>query len=186
VVLVLGRHGLIDGVWFEVGWAGVDLFFVLQRIPDFGPAVHRIQKNSTHQLAPVFHPARLQDISGILGNAHWVVFYRLCLRVAVPGFLWWREILFISELQTRHLEAYVVARGGGAFLYYPSSPAVALNRLSKNRKDPFWFIPYAFCILAPVTLAMRYVAVYQPSYRPEEFWKHMFLTTCALTHCFSE
>jgi peptidoglycan/LPS O-acetylase OafA/YrhL len=29
VVLVLGRHGVIDGVWKETGWAGVDLFFVL-------------------------------------------------------------------------------------------------------------------------------------------------------------
>src|SRR5437660_11936744 len=29
VLLVLGRHGVMAGVWKETGWAGVDLFFVL-------------------------------------------------------------------------------------------------------------------------------------------------------------
>lgn len=29
VLFVLGRHGVMEGVWKETGWAGVDLFFVL-------------------------------------------------------------------------------------------------------------------------------------------------------------
>jgi len=176
VLLVLGRHGLIDGVWFEVGWAGVDLFFVLSGFLISGLLFTEYKRTQLISLRRFFirrgfkiYPA----FWAMLIGSFFIVF---ACGLRVPGFLWWREILFIQNYKPgiwRHTWSLAVEEH-----FYIILPLllVALNRLSKNRKDPFWFIPYAFCILAPVTLAMRYVAVYQPSYRPEEFWKHMFLT----------
>jgi peptidoglycan/LPS O-acetylase OafA/YrhL len=179
VLLVLGRHGLIHGVWFDVGWAGVDLFFVLSGFLISGLLFTEYKRTQRISLRRFFvrrgfkiYPAFWAMLVGsfIIGLA-----YRL--RVP-PGFLWWHEILFIQNYKPgiwNHTWSLAVEEH-----FYIILPLllVALKRLSKDSKDPFWFIPYTFCILAPVTLAMRYAAVHQPSYRPEELWnlKLMFLT----------
>jgi peptidoglycan/LPS O-acetylase OafA/YrhL len=176
VLLVLGRHGLVNGPWFEVGWAGVDLFFVLSGFlisgllfteykNTQGISVRRFYIRRGFKIYPAFWAM-------LLGSFFLVLAYRF----RVPGFLWWREILFIQNYKPgvwQHTWSLAVEEH-----FYIILPLllIALNRLSRNRKDPFWFIPYAFCILATMTLAMRFIAVHQASYRPDEFWKFMYLT----------
>jgi peptidoglycan/LPS O-acetylase OafA/YrhL len=176
VLLVLGRHGLIGGPWFEVGWAGVDLFFVLSGFLISGllfTEYNRTQRISFRQFfirrGFKIYPAFWAMLIGSF-------FIALAYGMRIPGFRWWREILFIQNYRYgiwNHTWSLAIEEH-----FYIILPLLlaALIRLSKNRKDPFWFIPYAFCFLAPVTLTMRYFAVHQPSYTPEEFWRFMFLT----------
>jgi peptidoglycan/LPS O-acetylase OafA/YrhL len=176
VLLVLGRHGLIDGVWFEVGWSGVDLFFVLSGFLISGLLFTEYERTQRISLSRFFIRRGFKIYPAFWAMLVGSFFLALAYRLRVPGFRWWREFLFIQNYKPgiwRHTWSLAVEEH-----FYIILPLllVALNRLSKNRKDPFWFIPYAFCIVAPVTLAMRYVAVHQPSYRPEEFWKFMYLT----------
>jgi peptidoglycan/LPS O-acetylase OafA/YrhL len=176
VLLVLGRHGLLTGIWFEVGWAGVDLFFVLSGFLISGLLFSEYKRTQRISLRRFFIRRGFKIYPAFWAMLIGTSFIILAYGLHVPGFLWLREILFIQNYKPgiwKHTWSLAVEEH-----FYIILPLllVALNRLSKNRKDPFWFIPYAFCILASVTLAMRYVAVHQPSYRPEDFWKFMFLT----------
>ena len=176
VLLVLGRHGLIQGVWFEVGWAGVDLFFVLSGFLVSGLLFSECKRTQGISLRRFFIRRGFKIYPAFWAMLIGSSFIALAYGLRFPGFLWRREILFIQNYKPaiwRHTWSLAVEEH-----FYIILPLllVALNRLSKNRKDPFWFIPYAFCILAPVTLAMRYVAVHQPSYKPVDFSKLMYLT----------
>jgi peptidoglycan/LPS O-acetylase OafA/YrhL len=176
VFLVLGRHGLIQGVWFEVGWAGVDLFFVLSGFLISGLLFIEYKRTQRISLPRFFIRRGFKIYPAFWAMLIGSFFIALAYGSRFPGYRWSREILFIQNYKPaiwRHTWSLAVEEH-----FYIILPLllVALNWLSKNRKDPFWFIPYAFCILAPVTLAMRYVAAHQPSYRPDDFWKLMFLT----------
>ncbi len=176
VLLVLGRHGLIDGVWSEVGWAGVDLFFVLSGFLISGLLFTEYKRTQRISLVRFFIRRGFKIYPAFWAMLIASFFIILEYGLRIPGAVWWREILFIQNYKPgiwKHTWSLAVEEH-----FYIILPLllVTLNRLSKNRKDPFWFIPYGFCILASATLAMRYVAVHQPSYRPEDFWKFMFLT----------
>ena len=176
VLLVLGRHGLINGIWFEAGWAGVDLFFVLSGFLISGLLFSEYKKTQRISLQRFFIRRGFKIYPAFWAMLVGSFFLALAYRWRVPGFLWWREVLFIQNYKPgvwQHTWSLAVEEH-----FYIILPLllVTLNRLSKNRKDPFWFIPYAFCMLAPVTLAMRYVAVQQTSHKPEDFWKVMYLT----------
>jgi peptidoglycan/LPS O-acetylase OafA/YrhL len=176
VLLVLGRHGFMQGLWLEVGWAGVDLFFVLSGFLISGLLFSEYKKTGTMNLRRFFirrgfkiYPAFWAMLLGsvLIAFAYHKHFY-------AP--MWLHEILFVQNYLPgvwRHTWSLAVEEH-----FYIVLPLLLLVmfRLSKNRKDPFWFIPYAFCILAPITLVMRYIAVHQPSYQPALFGRVMFLT----------
>ena len=176
VLLVLGRHGQINGLWFEVGWAGVDLFFVLSGFLISGLLFAEYKRTQGISLRRFFIRRGFKIYPAFWAMLLGAFLIILAYGLRVPGYLWLRELLFIQNYKPgiwKHTWSLAVEEH-----FYIILPLllVALNRLSKNRKDPFWFIPYAFCILGSMTLAMRYAAVHQPSYKPEEFWKFMFLT----------
>jgi len=176
VLLVLGRHGLVQGVWFEVGWAGVDLFFVLSGFLVSGLLFTEYKRTQSISL-PRFFIRRGFKIY----PAFWAMLVGSFLiaqgyGLRVPGIRWLWELLFVQNYKPsiwRHTWSLAVEEH-----FYIILPLllVALNWLSKCRRDPFWFIPYAFCILAPLTMVMRYIAVHQVSYRPDQFGKVMFVT----------
>lgn len=176
VLLVLGRHGFIEGLWQEVGWAGVDLFFVLSGFLISGLLFSEYKKTETMNLRRFFIRRGFKIYPAFWAMLLGSVLIAFAWGKNFHGAAWLREILFVQNYLPgiwRHTWSLAVEEH-----FYIVLPLLLLVmfRLSKNRKDPFWFIPYAFCILAPITLAMRYVAVHQPSYQPALFWKLMFLT----------
>jgi peptidoglycan/LPS O-acetylase OafA/YrhL len=176
VLLVLGHHGFMAGLWTEVGWAGVDLFFVLSGFLISGLLFSEYKKTGGINLRRFFirrgfkiYPAFWAMLLGsvLIAFAYHKHFY---------GPMWLHEILFVQNYLPgiwRHTWSLAVEEH-----FYIVLPLLllAMCRLSKNRKDPFWFIPYAFCILAPATLAMRYFAAYSPAYNPEHAGSVMFPT----------
>ncbi len=176
VLLVLGHHGFMEGLWAEVGWAGVDLFFVLSGFLISGLLFNEYKKTGTINLRRFFirrgfkiYPAFWAMLLGsvLFALAYHKHFYR-------P--IWLHEILFVQNYLPgiwRHTWSLAVEEH-----FYIVLPLLllAMCRLSKNRKDPFWFVPYAFCILAPVTLAMRYFAAHSPAYNPANRGTVMFPT----------
>jgi peptidoglycan/LPS O-acetylase OafA/YrhL len=176
VLLVLGRHGMIGGVWFEVGWAGVDLFFVLSGFLISGLLFSEYKRTQRISLRTFFIRRGFKIYPAFWAMLIGSYFISLSYGMPVRLALWLRELLFIQNYMPgiwRHTWSLAVEEH-----FYIILPLFlfALIRLSRNRRDPFWFIPYAFCIIAPVTLALRYLAVHQSTYRPEEFWRIMFLT----------
>jgi len=103
-------------------------------------------------------------------------FIALANRLHVPFMLWRRELLFIQNYKPglwRHTWSLAVEEH-----FYVILPIflLLLTRLSRDRRNPFKFVPYAFCGLALSCMLLRYLAVYSSPYNPEEFWKVMFLT----------
>jgi peptidoglycan/LPS O-acetylase OafA/YrhL len=159
-----------------VGWAGVDLFFVLSGFLISSLLFAEYKKTQEISLNRFFirrgfkiYPAFWVMLLGsfLIARAYGMRF---------PRVLWLREILFIQNYRHgiwNHTWSLAVEEH-----FYIILPLLllALTKFSKNRPDPFWSIPYLFCVLAPLTLAMRFASVEQASYRPEEFWKFMFLT----------
>jgi peptidoglycan/LPS O-acetylase OafA/YrhL len=90
--------------------------------------------------------------------------------------LWRRELLFIQNYKPglwRHTWSLAIEEH-----FYIVLPIflLLLVRFSRNRRDPFKLVAFAFCGLALGCLLMRYVAVYLRTYNPEEFWIVMFST----------
>jgi peptidoglycan/LPS O-acetylase OafA/YrhL len=176
VGLVLGRHGVMDGVWKETGWAGVDLFFVLSGFLISGLLFSEYKTNERIGLRRFFIRRGFKIYPGFYVMLLVTFFVAARYGLHLPLGVWSREILFFQNYKHgmwRHTWSLAVEEH-----FYLLLPLflIALAKLSKNRSDPFWFIPYAYCILAPLILIMRVVTVYQPSFRFEDTPKVMFPT----------
>jgi peptidoglycan/LPS O-acetylase OafA/YrhL len=176
VLLVLGRHGMVGGVWYEVGWAGVDLFFVLSGFLISGLLFSEYKRSQSISLRRFFIRRGFKIYPAFWAMLLGSFFIAIAYGKWIHGYLWLREFLFIQNYKPaiwRHTWSLAVEEH---FYIFLPLLLITLIRLSKNRKDPFKFIPYAFCIIATVALALRYHAVHLASYKPIEFWKIMFLT----------
>ena len=176
ILLVLGRHGLVHGLWWTVGWSGVDLFFVLSGFLISGLLF--TQYLATQSIQPArFYIRRFFKIC----PAFWAMLLAsACIAVGyglrVPLGAWLRELFFVQNYSRgvwRHTWSLAVEEH-----FYCLLPLflMALIKISKNRKDPFRSIPQIFCFVTLTTLGMRYLVTLQPSYNPEQFWKITFLT----------
>jgi peptidoglycan/LPS O-acetylase OafA/YrhL len=176
VLLVLGHHGFMDGIWREVGWAGVDLFFVLSGFLISGLLFSEYKKTENIDLRRFFIRRGFKIYPGFWVMLLGSILIAFAFHKRFYGSYWLHEILFIQNYLPgiwRHTWSLAVEEH-----FYIALPLLllAMLRLSKNRKDPFWFIPYAFCNLAPATLAMRYFAAYSLAYKPQNSGSVMFPT----------
>jgi peptidoglycan/LPS O-acetylase OafA/YrhL len=153
IVMVLGRHADYSAYWTRIGWAGVDLFFVLSGFLVSGLLFANYQ-----------HNGRL-DISRFWirrGFKIWPAFYALIaaglLVDAVMGHSLSTKGL-VAELF--FLQSYFQGLWSTTWSlaieehFYLSLPLVLLL-IRRNRPDPFAAIPRVFCTLAVLALACRF------------------------------
>ena len=174
--LVFGRHGIVEGVWKETGWAGVDLFFVLSGFLISGLLFSEYKKKQRIDLRR-FYIRR--------GFKIYPAFYVMLLLtflvaegygVHIPLGPWLREIFFIQNYKHaiwRH--TWTLAVEEHFYIFLPLL-LIVLTKVSRNKSNPFRSIPYVYCILALLTLIARTVTVYQPSFQFEDTPKVMFAT----------
>jgi peptidoglycan/LPS O-acetylase OafA/YrhL len=176
VILVLGRHGVMEGVWKETGWAGVDLFFVLSGFLISGLLFSEYKKKESIDLLRFFirRGFKIYPAFYLMLLTTFVVAASYGVYVA-PG-VWLREILFFQNYKHgiwRH--TWTLAVEEHFYLLLPLF-LLALIRLSKNRSNPFRSIPYVYGALATVILAMRYATANQQGFRFEDAPKVLFPT----------
>lgn len=176
LLLVLGRHGILEGVWKEAGWAGVDLFFVLSGFLISGLLFSEYKKKQTIDLRrflirrgfkiyPAFYVMLLTTF--VVAEAY---------GVHVPLRLWLREIFFIQNYKHaiwRH--TWTLAVEEHFYIFLPIL-LVFLTKISPKKSDPFRFIPYIFCVLALLILMLRTFTAYQPGFQFEDAPNVLFPT----------
>jgi len=165
ILLVLGRHTFVSEVWTQIGWCGVDLFFVISGFLISGLLFQEYKR---------------------FGDIHLKTFWlRRGLKI-YPAFYTYILVLTVVTLASKTPGAKVPVRPilvDAAFLssYFPSlsghtwSLAVEehfyfvlpvflliLKRLRAKKEDPFAPIPVVFLLIAIGSLWLRMVA--KPAY----------------------
>jgi peptidoglycan/LPS O-acetylase OafA/YrhL len=176
VALVLGRHGSMEGVWKEIGWAGVDLFFVLSGFLISGLLFSEYKKRKRVGLGRFFirrgfkiYPAFYFMLLGMS-----LVIHRY--GVHPPAISWFREIFFIQNYFPglwRHTWSLAVEEH--FYIFLPLF-LIVLTKVFRKDSDPFRFVLYAFCILAPLAAIARAYVAYQPTFAADDFHKVLFPT----------
>jgi peptidoglycan/LPS O-acetylase OafA/YrhL len=154
IFLVLGRHAGYSAYWGKIGWAGVDLFFVLSGFLVSGLLFMGYQER------------RQIDISRFYirrGLKIWPAFYALIATVllialvrghAVPK----RELL--SELV--FMQSYFKGLWSITWSlsveehFYLTLPLVLLLMVRRDSDRPFATMPYVFSVVAILALAWRF------------------------------
>ena len=176
VLLVLGRHGVMEGVWKETGWAGVDLFFVLSGFLISGLLFSEYKRTRSIDLARFFIRRGFKIYPSFYLMLLTTFLVAASYGVHVPLAMWLREALFFQNYKRgiwRH--TWTLATEEHFYLLLPLF-LMALIRLSRNDSDPFRSIPLAYGVLAPVILAMRCSTVYQLAFRLEDAPKVVYPT----------
>src|SRR5437016_4037837 len=161
IFMVLGRHfydpHALFVYWTRVGWAGVDLFFVLSGFLIAGLLFNSYRSRGTVEISR-FYIRR--------GFKIWPAFYALILatllmNALLPSFAirtkyLWSEVLF--------LQSYFPGVWGITWSlaveehFYLTLPLVLLLMTRRSRGKPFAAMPYLFCAVAIFSLACRFAA----------------------------
>lgn len=176
VLLVIGRHGPVEGVWKWVGWTGVDLFFVLSGFLISGLLFAEYKKRRQIGLSRFFIRRGLKIYPAFYAMLLCTLFVK-AVYGPLPVFEQWvREIFFFQNYKFGIWDhTWSLAVEEHFYLFLPLL-LLALVKLSRNRSNPFEALPVVFGVLAGVVLGMRVWNAYQPGFLPAQFPKVMFPT----------
>lgn len=161
VVLVMIHHGHISPFFTQVGWAGVDLFFVLSGFLISGLLFSEYQERGSIGFKRFFIRRGLKI---------YPAFYVFLLLTAVASYGAFRRVSPLARYL--HEIFFVQNYGQGAWdhtwslaveeHFYIFLPVflLVLMWLSANREDPFRILPWAALSIATVCVAFRAASVY--------------------------
>jgi peptidoglycan/LPS O-acetylase OafA/YrhL len=161
VVLVMIHHGHISPFFTQVGWAGVDLFFVLSGFLISGLLFSEYQKRGSIGFKRFFIRRGLKIYPAfyvfLLLTA--VASYGVFGRVSMPV-RYLHEIFFVQNYgQGAWDHTWSLAVEEHFYIFLPVFLLV-LMRLSANREDPFRILPWAALAIAILCVAFRAASVY--------------------------
>jgi peptidoglycan/LPS O-acetylase OafA/YrhL len=160
VILVLVLHGQILDVFNKVGWAGVDLFFVLSGFLISGLFYSEYKKNGSID-APRFFVRRGLKIYPAFLVMILVTFVARRI-LGQPNSLgsYLHEVLFVQNYKIgiwQHTWSLGVEEH--FYIFLPILLLVMI-RLSDNRSDPFRRIPLVFGLIATSCILLRAATIY--------------------------
>src|ERR1035437_5789157 len=155
IVMVLGRHSHYSTFWAKVGWAGVDLFFVLSGFLVAGLLFTGYQQRSRIEFSR-FYIRR--------GLKIWPAFYVLIgtgvlIDLVLPGHSVSAKRL-VSELV--FMQSYFQGIWGSTWSlaveehFYLSLPLFLLFIIGRDSERPFAAMPYVFGAIAILALMCRF------------------------------
>jgi peptidoglycan/LPS O-acetylase OafA/YrhL len=168
VLMVLGRHMEAFPLWTKVGWAGVDLFFVLSGFLIAGLLFAEWKEHGSVDVGR-FYIRR--------GFKIYPAFY-FFLAVTIPAAMFWprltqhRVTAASAAAEVLFVQNYFVGVWGHTWSlaveehFYLVLPLLLwiLHRRDRSA-DPFRLLPVTFMIVAPVVLVMRICAGSVHDYR---------------------
>lgn len=161
VVLVMIHHGHIWPFFTQVGWAGVDLFFVLSGFLISGLLFSEYKKHRLIGFKRFFIRRGLK-----IYPAFWVfllltavVSYGVFGSVGPPAH-YFHEIFFVQNYWPGVWDhSWSLAVEEHFYIFLPIFLLVLL-RFSSNREDPFRILPWASLAIASMCVAFRAMSVY--------------------------
>jgi peptidoglycan/LPS O-acetylase OafA/YrhL len=160
VLVVVMYHSGAVPVVAKMGWAGVDLFFVLSGFLISGLLYSEHKKTGSINFKRFFIRRSLKIYPAFYAMLLVTFFAELMLRaVASPG-AYLREILFAQSYTYgiwQHTWSLAVEEH--FYIFLPIFLLIVI-RFSSNRQDPFRVIPLAFVVIATICLLLRTVTIY--------------------------
>jgi peptidoglycan/LPS O-acetylase OafA/YrhL len=161
VVLVLMHHGHISPFFTKVGWAGVDLFFVLSGFLISGLLFSEYQKRGSIGFKRFFIRRSLKI---------YPAFYAFLILTTITSYVvfggvstlarYLHEIFFIQNYgQGVWDHTWSLAVEEHFYIFLPLF-LLLLVRFSSNRDDPFRILPWASLAIASICVTLRATSVY--------------------------
>ena len=159
VLLVLGRHGNGPTFWNNVGWVGVDLFFVLSGFLISGLLFTEYKKTSGINWGRFF----IRRGFKIYPSFYAMIFATFVWQVAEHQAIRWKaylpEVLFYQSYQSDRLWAHTwsLAVEEHFYIFLPFLLLLILKiQRKRNSADPFRIIPFVCAILAAACFLQRF------------------------------
>ncbi len=172
ILLVLGRHREMHPVWYQVGWAGVDLFFVLSGFLVSSLLFAEYRKHGSLDLKRFYARRAFKIYPAFYLFIGAVVLSHLVLGKPFRPEQLWRELLFIQNFDSGlciHTWSLAVEEH---FYLLLGLVAWGLTR-SHRRENPFTAVPLLVTAIAVCSLALRVMAF---TSRPYDPFTHSFAT----------
>jgi len=161
VVLVMMHHGHISPFFTKVGWAGVDLFFVLSGFLISGLLFSEYQKRGSIGFKRFFIRRSLKI---------YPAFYAFLILTTITSYIVFRgvstparylhEIFFVQNYgQGAWDHTWSLAVEEHFYIFLPLF-LLLLVRFSSNRDDPFRILPWASLAIASMCVTLRAASVY--------------------------
>lgn len=160
ILLVLGIHVPYFRMWVQIGWIGVDLFFVLSGFLISGLLFDEYKRTG----AIDFRRFILRR-----GFRIWPPFYVLAaMLIAISCFsplFKWRSVvyplLFLQSYATRVEQSMIGLTHSWSLAveehFYLLLPVLLFVLLKVSRRNPFRFIPHVFVVIAVLSLWLRFM-----------------------------
>jgi peptidoglycan/LPS O-acetylase OafA/YrhL len=172
ILLVLGHHYEYPGLWFKVGWSGVDLFFVLSGFLISGLLFGEYQSRGSIDLKRFWIRRAFK-----IYPAFYAFLLFIIIAFAATGQLT-RNIysdLFFLQDYIRPIVEHGWSLGVEEKFYFALPVLlIVIMRFAKSRPDPFRYVPHIFVGLFVACLALRVDAVMHfASWYPVIFPAHL-------------
>jgi peptidoglycan/LPS O-acetylase OafA/YrhL len=175
VLLVLGRHTFVSEVWTQIGWCGVDLFFVISGFLISGLLFQEYKRFGDIHLKTFWLRRGLK-----IYPAFYV--YTLLLVLTLPIYIpnvkipigrLLADLLFISSyFEGLSGHTWSLAVEEHFYLMLPLFLLV-LMKLGAKKRDPFASIPFVFLLIATGSLLLRGIA--KPA-DPKDYYAYLLPT----------
>ena len=164
ILLVLGRHAEGPTLWKNVGWAGVDLFFVLSGFLISGILFTEYKRTGRIDWRRFFIRRGFKIYPAFYAMIFVTFLWRVAQHRENPLAPYVPEIFFYQSYQGYRLWSHTwsLAVEEHFYILLPALLLLMLRYLKRGRQDPFRMVPAVWVILAFSCLLQRVYLAHTP------------------------